>query len=138
MGGFFMKKLGKSFGIFVLVTVIGFIITACSNGSGGGKSSGNNQGSNNNNNNASDITGTWTGVDNEGDDISAVITSSGWKLYYDGSEIDYGTYTRNGDVASLYSNFYDQVTGTATLINNNTIKVIIIYPVTGTYNLTRI
>jgi hypothetical protein len=127
-----MKKLVSLFGIIAFVAIIGFSVVACNDGS-----------TNDNNNNNSGggsggLTGTWRGSI-QGMSVIVTITASGWN--FSGAGInDSGTYTLNGITANLYSTVYNMPTGSAVLIDSNTISLTLnqnsIAP--GTYTLFRV
>jgi hypothetical protein len=121
-----MKNFIKRFGIIALVALIGFSMAACDNGSsdnGGGGNGG--------------LSGTWKG-NVAGLTATVKITSSGWTLSAPGFS-DSGTYIIDGITARLRSTVYNLETGTAVLLDSNTISVTLnsnsIAP--GTYTLYR-
>ena len=122
-----MKNTTKLFGIIALVAVIGFSFMACDDGDdkGGGGGSGG-------------LTGTWR-RSIQGVTATVTITASGWTFTAPGLT-DSGTYTMNGITASLFSTVYSMNTGTAVLVDSNTISITLnqysAFP--GTYTLYRV
>ena len=76
-------------------------------------------------------------------DVYIYISASGdkWNFYAlaDSDYNDSGTYTRNGNNATLYSNGNNRNIGTAKITGNNKMSVSLTYPaeLKGTYTLTR-
>ena len=122
-----MRNLFKLFGIIALAAVIGFSMGCKTDDDGG----------NNNNNSGGGLSGTWRG--NVGGLTATVtITSTGWTMSAPGFS-DSGTYIMDGITARLRSTVYNMETGTAVLLDSNTISVTLnsnsIAP--GTYTLYR-
>jgi uncharacterized lipoprotein NlpE involved in copper resistance len=117
-------------GIIALLAVIGFSMAACDNGSSSSSSS-------NNNSSGGGLSGTWRG-NIGGLTATVTITSTGWTMSAPGFS-DSGTYTLDGITARLRSTVYGIETGTAVLLDSNTISVTLnsnsIAP--GTYTLYR-
>jgi hypothetical protein len=125
-------------GMLAVMLVFGLAVVGCDNGTTSSSNNGNNSSDNGNNGGGDDdVTGNWGGTVN-GEYVSVTIASGSWTLSTTGFS-DYGTYTMNGTTASLRSNKYNVATGTAVLVNGNTIRVTLnsnsIAP--GTYTLTR-
>jgi hypothetical protein len=132
---FFMKNLFKArtaslFGVIALVAIIGFSMAACDNDSG-------NDNNDNNNSSGGGLSGTWRG-NIGGLTATVTITSTGWTMSAPGFS-DSGTYTIDGITTRLRSTVYGLETGTAVLLDSNTISVTLnsnsIAP--GTYTLYR-
>ena len=121
-----MKNLFKLFGIIALTAVIGFTMGCKADDDDG-----------NNNSGGGGLSGTWRG--NVGGLTATVtITSTGWIMAAPGFS-DSGTYIMDGITARLRSTVYNLETGTAVLLDSNTISVTLnsnsIAP--GTYTLYR-
>ncbi|MDR0472123.1 MAG: hypothetical protein LBH43_00375 [Treponema sp.] len=120
-----MKNTIKWLGIIALVAVIGFTMVSCDNGNGGSGSTGG-------------LSGTWRGTI-QGATATVTITSSGWTFTASGLS-DRGTYTMDGITARLFSTVYSMETGTAVLLDSNTISITLnqnsAFP--GTYTLFRV
>jgi hypothetical protein len=87
-----------------------------------------------------DPTGTWD-LTISGQNATITVTGNNWAFDGPGTELDdTGTFTRNGDVATLYSNAWNGATvGTATLTSDTTMILTLVNPSlnTGTYNGTK-
>jgi len=88
-----------------------------------------------------DPTGIWEMII-FGERVTITITGDHW--FFDGPEAfdadDDGTFTENGNVATLYSNYWQTTIGTATFTSNTTMALTLVSPnvVTGTFNMTKI
>jgi hypothetical protein len=126
-----MKKLYKFLGIIAIGAVIGLTLTRCDNGT--------TSGSNNHNSTGGSITGTYSGS-SSGANYTVTIASTTWTLSVTGIRnfSDSGTYTLNGNTATLRSNQGNTNVGTATM-NGNSLTVVLnnnsYYP--GTYYATK-
>jgi hypothetical protein len=118
-------------GILAVMLVFGLTVVGCDNGTTGSSNNGNNGGG------GGDVTGNWGGTVS-GSYVSVTIADANWTLSTTGFS-DYGTYTMTGTTAILRSTKYGVTTGTAVLVNSNTIRVALnsssIAP--GTHTLTR-
>ena len=122
-------------GMLVMALVFCLIVVGCSNGSS----------SPSYNNDAGELAGTWQGnvmVSGYGALLATVgITNSGWTISVPGASFaDTGSFNRNGNSATLYSNTDGKNIGTATIIDSTTIKVVLngnsVAP--GTYTMTKL
>jgi hypothetical protein len=131
-----MKKLYKLSGVILIGAMLATVavLAGCDN-----PTNGNNNNSNNNNNNGGSggLSGNWGGSV-QGQYVLVNITSTGWNLSAPGFS-DYGTYSMSGITARLYSTKYNLQTGTAVLLDSDTISVTLnsnsISP--GTHTLSR-
>jgi hypothetical protein len=74
----------------------------------------------------------------DGEDVTIRVNSDYWEFYsFDFN--DYGTFTRDGNVLTLYSGSLDSTIGTATLTGYRTMDLTLVSPslITGTFNGTR-
>jgi len=117
-------------GLLVVLLAMGLIFVGCGD-NGSGNSGNNNSGG------GGGLSGTWRG-NVAGLTATVTITSSGWTLSAPGFS-DNGTYIMDGITARLISTVYNLETGTAVLLDSNTISVTLnsnsIAP--GTYTLYR-
>ena len=130
-----MKRKSFLAGMLAIMLVFLFFGVGCYNGTTDNNS--NNPNIPNNPNSGGGLSGNWGGTA-AGQWVSVIITSSGWSL----STTDFsdsGTYTMSGITATLRSTVYNVETGTAVLLDSNTISVTLnsnsIMP--GTYRLDR-
>jgi len=125
---FKLKDMLRIAGIIALVAVIGFSMIACEDGGGGSKNA-----------TTYDPTGTWDFTMN-GQKATGTITGNKWVFDYpDAYYNDSGTFTRNGNVLTLYSNAWSTNTGTVTLTSNTTGTLTLYSPslLPGTYSGTK-
>jgi len=110
-------------GMLVLALVFGMTAIGCNDGNGGGGT-------------IYDPTGTWT-VTVAGQTITLVITAS--NTWTSNGLNDSGTFSRNGNVGTLYSNSLSANIGTATMTSNTTMTLNLVSPSTviGTFNATK-
>ena len=125
-----MKNRKNCLGILVIVLVFVMMVVGC-----------NNDTTTNHNNDAGPFAGTWTGTV-MGATAIVVISNSGWTLSIPDlfSYTDTGSFNRNGNSAVLYSNTDGSNVGTANVIDDNTINLVLNSnsDAPGTYTLTRL
>jgi hypothetical protein len=82
-----------------------------------------------------DPNGTWDFVIS-GQNASVAINGTSWVFYFNGVENDTGTYTKSGNLGTLYSNSASANIGTATMTSNTTMVLTLHSPsyFTGTFN----
>ena len=125
-----MKNKLFLMGMFSIVLVFGILIAGCDNGSTSSHSY---------NNDAGSLEGTWRGTV-MGSTATVTISNSGWTVSVPSySYYDTGSFNRKGNSAVLYAATSGNNVGTASIIDDNTISLVLnsnsIAP--GTYTLTR-
>jgi hypothetical protein len=105
-------------GALVIALVFGMTVVGCEEG-----------------NETYDPVGTWTVTGQS--TIFTVTASNTWTI--SGGITDSGTFTRNGNVGTLYSSSFSANIGTATLTSNTTMTLNLVSPSTvrGTFNATK-
>jgi hypothetical protein len=119
-------------GMLVMALVFGMTVVGCSDGSTGG-------GGSKKNNDAGALAGIWKGTVMEAN-ATITVSNSGWTLSV--PSYDYyatGSFNRKGNSATLYSNKDGKNLGTANIIDDNTIQVVLNSnsDAPGTYTLTK-
>jgi hypothetical protein len=129
----FLKAAGKAVGLLVVLLAFGLVLAGCGDKDSGDPTSPGGGG-------GGGLSGIWGG-NVSGYSATVSITSTGWTLSVPGYNnfTDYGTYTADGITATLRSSKYNLETGSAVLLDSNTIRITLnsnsIAP--GTYRLTR-
>jgi hypothetical protein len=125
----FLKAAGKAAGLLVVLLAFGLVLAGCGDKDSGDPTSP-----------GGGLSGNWGG-NVLGYSATVSITSTSWTLSVPGYNnfTDYGTYIADGITATLRSSKYNLGTGSAVLLDSNTISVTLnsnsIAP--GTYRLTR-
>lgn len=124
-----MKKNGYLLGILALMLVFGMSIVGCNNGST----------TPTHNNDPGELAGTWKGTV-MGHTATITVSSSGWTLSIPSlSYAATGSFDRNGNSATLYSNSSGENLGTANILSSNSVQLVLNSnsDAPGTYTLTR-
>jgi hypothetical protein len=118
------KKMANNnlwLGILAMVLVFGMTAVGCDNDANNGDTT------------TYDPTGTWV-ITASGQNSIVTVTGNNWTIT--GITNDNGTFTRNGNICTLYSNALLATVGTATITSNTTMSMTLVSPsvIPGTYN----